>query len=125
MRAMRLAVLAGITLGLVGGVPAGGAVAAAANSVPAQVMTDQRPCDTAQRPKQIRLVLQGGSVRCYGGVVGPLDLPNLNIETVVAGDYTGIVWCKAGLGWFGQSFRPGQIQDLKRTCQLLYILPAD
>ena len=88
--------------------------------------TDLRTCNTNERPRQIRLITQGGWVYCYGGYVGPLGLgAGLNIDTLVAGDYTGVLWCKEGVGWFGQAFEPGEYWPVRRTCQQLNITPPN
>lgn len=72
-------------------------VAAASDVEP---MINVRPCNTSERPKQIRLVLAPGAVLCHEGTVGHNNLDNLYVQSVVADGYTGILWCNGGAtGW--------------------------
>lgn len=100
------------------GVPS---TAAAVTSTDVSAQVSARKCNTAERPRQIRLVLGPGAVICYGGAVGQLNIDDIYATGLSAGDYTGIIW-EAGHGFI---FNPGDFVRLDTTVVQLDITPPN
>lgn len=82
---------------------------------------DARPCNSADKPAQIRLVLPPGAVICYGGTVGTVRVDEIHATGFASGGYTV---CVASYST-SVCRKPNQFARLDRKVTLVEIKPGD
>jgi hypothetical protein len=91
---------------------------------PVEPMINQRTCKVESTP-QIVLVHSSGTITCYGGSVGTLNLGAVYVQSVHAGGYHGQIGWSNGSGGGAIVFEPGDVEVVGRTVNYLAIEPGN
>jgi hypothetical protein len=86
-------------------------------------LINQRTCKVESTPQII--LVHSGSITCYGGTVGTLDLGGVYVQSVHAGGYHGQIGWSNGSGGGAIVFEPGDVELVGRNVNWLSIEPGN